>query len=236
MISAATLLVLSSCAYAVIHALIPDHWLPFVLLARTHEWSDRHLAGLAALAGLLHAGVSTLIAFAAIVFGTGSARDLAQRTGHSLEFLSGALLIVFGLGYGFYAHLREARAHRRVDGPEKAGEGRLHAHGHLLQGWLGGSLSGAALVAVIGISPCALLIPVLFTASTEGLGTMLAAIIGFTLCTVVTMIAVTLTSVRLLRATRGARRLDLPLVTRYGDLASGVLIAAIGLCVMLLEG
>ncbi len=234
MSSAATLLVLSSCAYAVIHALIPDHWLPFVLLARTQGWSERRLAGLAALAGFLHAGVSTLVALAAIVFGTGSARDLAQRSGHSLEFLSGALLIVFGLGYGLYAHVREARAHRRANGAQAAGGDRLHAHGHLLQGWLGGSLSGAALVAVVGISPCALLIPVLFTASTEGLGTTLGAIVGFTLCTMVTMVAVTLAAVRLMRATRGARRLDLPLVTRYGDLASGVLIAAIGLCVMLL--
>jgi len=230
----AILLVLSSCAYAVIHALIPDHWLPFVLLARSQAWSARRLAGLAALAGLLHAGVSTLVALAAIVLGRGGARNLAERSGQSLEFLSGALLMLFGLGYGIIAHFREARAHRNGSSRAPHAAKKPHAHGHLLQGWLGGSLSGAALVAVVGISPCALLIPVLFTASTEGPGTAMGAVTGFTTCTVVTMVLVTLIASRLVRATRGARRVDLPLVTRYGDLTSGLLIAVIGVCVMLL--
>ena len=56
------------------------------------------------------------------------------------------------------------------------------------------------------------------------------AAVGFTVCTIGTMVTVTLF------ATRGMRRLDLPFFTRYGDLLSGLLIAVIGVFVMMNEG
>lgn len=231
MTSTALVLFLSSCATAVIHALIPDHWLPFVLLARSQRWSDRRLAALAALAGLLHAIVTGFVALLVIVAGTGSAQGLAERTGRPLQFLAGLFLLLFGLVYGLYAHMREARAHRAPqDGAPAGHAGHVHAHGHLLERWFRGALGEGALVAVVGISPCALLVPVLFAASAEGLVAIAAAGLGFAACTVVTMVGVTLF------ATHGMRRLDLPFFGRYGDLASGVLIAMIGILLMRLEG
>ncbi len=230
MTSTAIVLFLSSCATATIHALIPDHWLPFVLLSRAQSWSDRRLAALVVLAGSLHAAVSGAAAAVAIVLGTVSARGLLERTGWSLESLAGLLLVVFGLGYGIWAHLREARAHRPQSGPPSGNAGHVHVHGHLLERWFHGALSGGALVAIIGISPCALLVPVLLAASAEGPGTLFAAGLGFAVCTILTMLTVALC------ATRGMRRIDLPFFARYGDLASGLLIAAIGLLVLRLEG
>src|SRR6266705_804279 len=159
-----------------------------------------------------------------------SALRRVGRTGWSLESVAGLLLVVFGLGYGIWAHRREARAHRPESGPPSGNAGHVHVHGHLLERWFHGALSGGALVAIIGISPCALLVPVLLAASAEGPGTLLAAGLGFAVCTILTMLTVALC------ATRGMRRIDLPFFTRYGDLASGLLIAAIGLLVLRLEG
>lgn len=219
-----------SCTTATVHALIPDHWLPFVLLARSQGWSRRRLTTLVALAGLLHVSVSIIVALVAILVGTVSLRGLEESTGRALEFPGGWFLVIFGIAYGLLAHLRERRAHRGHQVAQAASGVHVHAHGHLLERWFHGALSGPALVAVIGISPCALLVPVLFAASSAGAAAMLAAALGFVACTLATMVAVALF------AHHGMRRFDLPLFARYGDLASGALIAAIGLLVVRLEG
>ena len=230
MLSTSVLLFLSSCSTAVIHALIPDHWLPFVLMSRARSWSERRTLILVAVTGAIHATVSLLLGGVLILVGSSTARGLAERLGASLEALAGALLIGFGLIYGFWAHRREARAHGHAHGDHAtAGPEPLHAHGHLLSRFSRGYLSGGALVAIIGISPCVLLQPILFAAAAESAVAAVAAAAGFAFCTVGTM-----TGVALL-ATRGIQRLNPAFFTRYGDLVSGLVIAAIGLLVILEE-
>ena len=229
----AYLLFLSSCSTAIIHALIPDHWLPFVLMSRAERWSDRRAAALTGLAGSLHVLVTLLAGALTILVGSATVQDLARRTGHSLGSLIGLLLVIFGVSYGLFRHLREARVHAAAGpGAARAGDppdGHVHAHGHLLERWFHGALTAGTLVVVIGISPCALLVPILFAASAVGAGALLAAALGFALCTIGTMVGVTLV------AARGMRRLDLPFFTRYGDLISGALVSAVGLLLMLHE-
>ena len=228
MASTGALLFLSSCATAIIHALIPDHWLPFVLMARSRNWSEGQTIVMVALAGVLHVTATLAVAAVAIVVGSDPARLLADRIGASLESLAGVLLIVFGVAYGIWAHRREARAHA-PSGDQSTNHGPMHAHGHLLGRWFQGTASGGALVAIIGVSPCILLQPILFGAAARGVAVVAATAIGFAVCTLATMIGVTLI------ATRGIRRIELPFFTRYGDLISGLLIAAIGLFVFIQE-
>lgn len=233
MAGTAVLLFLSSCSTAIIHALIPDHWLPFALMGRAQEWSERRTLLLAGLTGVVHVTVSIVVGVAIVLTGTDQARRLAERLGASIETLGGGLLVAFGLAYGAWAHRRERRAHATHgdSAPAAGGAGSgadmpMHAHGHLLSRWASGALSGAALVAIIGISPCVLFQPILFAAAAAGTGTALAAAAGFAACTVGTMIAVTWI------ALRGMRRLRLGFFTRYGDLLSGIIIAALGVAVI----
>lgn len=221
------LLILSAGGTAITHALIPDHWLPFVLMARMQRWSLRRAALLTGLAGLLHVVMSIILGLAAVLIGAGSARSLAEKAGRPLESLAGLLLVIFGVAYGVLSHLREARAH--AHGGAAHGGGALHAHGHLLSRFARGTRTGAALVTIIGISPCALLAPILFAAAAEGPGPMAAAALSFALCTVLTMVGL------VAGALHGMRRFDLPFFTRWGDLASGLLLAAIGVALMLGE-
>ena len=97
MTSTPVLLVLSACTTAVIHALIPDHWLPFALLARTERWSDRRLVTLVGLTGGLHVAVSLLLGAALAFAGSAASRAAAGRAGASLETLAGGLLVLFGI-------------------------------------------------------------------------------------------------------------------------------------------
>jgi len=231
----AFLLFLSSCSTATIHALIPDHWLPFVLMSRAERWSEKRAVALTGLAAFLHVMVTLFAGALTILVGSPTVQSLAERTGRSLGFLIGLLLVIFGVSYGLFRHLREASIHAAIDpggdGPGAAAveRGHVHAHGHLLERWFHGALTAGTLVLVIGISPCALLVPVLFAASAVGAAALLSAALGFALCTIGTMIGVTLV------AMRGMRRIDLPFFTRYGDLISGALVSAVGLLLMLHE-
>jgi len=220
--STPVLLVVSACTTAVIHALIPDHWLPFALLARTERWSDRRLVALVGVTGALHVAVSLVLGAALAFAGSAASRAADGRAGASLETLAGGLLVLFGIGYGVWAHRREARAHAHAPGT-------LHAHGHLLSRFSGRAASAGALVAIIGISPCVLLQPILFASAAEGRGIALAAAAGFAACTIGTMLVVAML------ARRGLDRLDFGFFTRWGDLLSGLIIAAIGV-VVLVEG
>jgi nickel/cobalt transporter (NicO) family protein len=229
----AVLLFLSSCSTAIIHALIPDHWLPFALMGRAQAWSERRTLLLAGLTGIVHVTVSIVVGIAIVLTGSDQARKVAERLGASVETLGGGLLIAFGLAYGLWAHARERRAHASHHAHAAGAAGHevhpglpLHAHGHLLSRWAGGALTGAALVAVIGISPCVLFQPILFAAAAAGTGAAVAAAAGFATCTVGTMIVVTWV------ALRGMRHLSLGFFTRYGDLLSGLIIAALGVAVI----
>ena len=223
----AFLLFVSSCSTAIIHALIPDHWLPFVLISRVERWSEERAATLAGLAGALHVLVSLLAGGVAILVGSTTVANLAARTGRSLEFLGGLLLVVFGAAYGIWRHRREARSHQGPDRPSADPQAHVHAHGHLLERWYHGALTARALVLVIGMSPCALLIPILLAAGTESLLAVLVSALGFALCTIATMVGITVF------AMRGMRRIDLPFFAHYGDLISGALVSAIGVVMML---
>jgi sulfite exporter TauE/SafE len=228
--STALLLALSSCATAIIHALIPDHWLPFALMARAEKWSDRRTLSLVALTGAVHVAVSIALGLLLAAAGRSGARRLAAAFGASLDTFAGALMVLFGIGYGLWAHRREARAHEHPHAGAGAAEALiepLHAHGHLLSRFTRGTLTGGALVAVIGISPCVLFQPILFAAASEGKGTAAAVALAFAAGTIGTMIVVTLVAIR------GLRRLRLSFFTRFGDLLSGLVIAAIGLVVLL---
>jgi hypothetical protein len=204
-------------------------------MARVQNWTLRRTLSMVGITGAIHVGVS--IALGAVVFaaGSGTARRMAGHFQASSGIVGGWLMLLFGVGYGLVAHYREARAHHagaHAPGPgddAAAGGGSLHAHGHLLSHWSRGTITGGALVAVIGISPCVLLQPILFAAGAEGPAVAAACASGFAFCTVATMVAVTWA------AARGIERFNLPFFARFGDLASGLVLAAIGVFVIVQE-
>ena len=54
-------LLVSSVSVAFFHALAPDHWLPFVALAKTSRWSMKKLGWIAFWAGMGHVASSLLL-------------------------------------------------------------------------------------------------------------------------------------------------------------------------------
>jgi putative Mn2+ efflux pump MntP len=95
---------------ALIHALIPNHWLPLVAVARSEKWNAREL------------NVITILAAAAHVIGTVALGIILGKIGNKLQdeygkvinVIAPVLLIVFGLIY-FTVNLPHHHHHEKKD-------------------------------------------------------------------------------------------------------------------------
>jgi nickel/cobalt transporter (NicO) family protein len=222
---AAIVFLATASATAALHALIPDHWLPFVLMGRSRNWSTRKTLALASAGGLLHVCLAFALGLAVYGIGKGGAEAVARRMGEKLEAVSSLGLAVFGVVYGTFSWLRERRHHPTAGGTMSPGgePDRTHHHGHLLEAWVGKDLTGLTLVVVIGVSPCAVALPILLaTAATLGMRGVLLVAAGFGMVTMGTTVVITLVGFL------SAKRIEFPFLTRYGDLISGILIALVG--------
>ena len=229
--SSAFVFIAAAGAAAVLHALIPDHWLPFVLMGRSRRWSLARTLALAGAGGIIHVCLAVGLGVAVIALGRSGAEAAARRAGETLEFLSAIALALFGFLYGALSWWRERRHHAAPDGG--AGHGASeegHHHGHLLERWFRADLTALSLVVVIGVSPCALALPILLaSAASLGVGGVLVVAASFGAVTLITTVGITLFAVL------GTRNLDFPLLSRYGDLASGILIGLVGTLLALSE-
>src|SRR5580765_8495204 len=99
----------AASAAAALHALIPDHWLPFVLMGRSKNWTLGKTLALASAGGLVHVCLAVGLGLLTYRLGKGSAEAAAHRIGETLEGLSSLALALFGFLYGGVSWYRERR-------------------------------------------------------------------------------------------------------------------------------
>jgi nickel/cobalt exporter len=80
---------------ALVHALIPNHWLPLVAVARAEGWKAREVTGITVLAALAHVLGTVGLGYVLGMIG----KELRQEYGHVIYLAASVLLIVFGLIY-----------------------------------------------------------------------------------------------------------------------------------------
>jgi hypothetical protein len=80
---------------AVVHALIPNHWLPLVAVARAEHWKQRDVTSVTFLAALAHVTGTVILGLVLGVIG----KELEEEYGTIIHVVSTVLLIVFGLIY-----------------------------------------------------------------------------------------------------------------------------------------
>lgn len=221
-------ILLTAASLGFIHTVLgPDHYIPFVALARARSWSRARTALITFLCGLGHVLSSVLIGLAGIWLGTAVGR---------LEWLEGLrgglagwLLVAFGLAYMAWGIKKAVRGEKHTH-PHVHDGGGEHAHDHAHEAGHvhphGASLTPWALFIVFIFGPCEPLIPVLmYPALNSGLGLSLAAAAVFSVVTVSTMLAcvfLLLGGIRLLPAER---------LERYAHALAGFAILACGVAV-----
>ena len=194
---------------AFLHAALPTHWLPFVLVGRAQRWSLARVMTVVVTAGLAHIASTALVG--SLIVAAGLA--LNAWIGGLLPHLSAALLFVFGAFYLARATLRRPVL---ADGP--ALETPEPAVSDAAAFW--------GLVFVMAIQPGEVLLPIYLSSATAGLATLMLLTLTFAIGTVLGMTLL----VTLVRA--GASILRLERWARYEGAVLGAALIGLGLLVM----
>ena len=80
---------------AIVHALIPNHWLPLVAVAKAEGWKQRDVTSVTFLAALAHVTGTVVLGLVLGFIG----KELQEEYGRIIYLVSALLLIVFGLIY-----------------------------------------------------------------------------------------------------------------------------------------
>lgn len=238
---AGLLLIITVAVVGVLHTIVPDHWAPIVVLARQQGWSISRTARSAALAGVGHA--TTTLLLGALLWIAGA--SLAVRYAHLVSLASAIALIAFGLWIA-YGGWKETREHAHDHGDAHLWHAHLHAHEgglqhvhwheHHTEDWHSlesdaavmhsheHSASGrTALLLVLGSSPMVEGIPAFLGASTKGPMLLAVMAVVFALSTIVTYVSMCVAGVR------GLQRRSLGPLEHYGEVLSGLFVAAVGI-------
>ena len=224
-------ILLSSAAVGVVHvALGPDHYLPFIMLARARGWSLRRTLAVTLACGVGHVGSSVLLGLAGVALGWGAAHVEA------LEGLRGGVaawaLILFGFAYGIWGVRVAVRRRAGIVPHEHGGRVHLHANGAHAHEHTSPERARTlfwTLFLVFVLGPCEPMIPFFVAPASRGAwGLAFATGLVFSAVTIASMLV--LTGV----AAAGVKRLPLGAFERWSHAMAGGIIAASGLAVVFL--
>jgi ABC-type nickel/cobalt efflux system permease component RcnA len=195
------ILIATAASVALIHTLIgPDHYLPFIVMAKARNWSILRTSLITFLCGLGHVASSVILGLIGISFGLALAS--LKLTESYRGQIAAWLLTAFGLVYfvwGLRQALRNkphthshAHARQRTHSHEH-GHADEHVHPHISSGKK--KLTPWLLFIIFIFGPCEPLIPILmYPAAAGSLWAVLIVAAVFALVTIATMMSVVLVS------------------------------------------
>jgi len=230
-----TMLALSAAAIAFAHTVLgPDHYLPFVAMAKARGWSMAKTVRITLFCGVGHLAGSVVLGLVGITVGV-------QLS--SLSWLEGVrgnlaawMLIGFGLAYTAWG-LRQAHRNRpHTHWHHHDGVSHLHEHRHQethahVHDRVAGSrsLTPWVIFIIFVLGPCEPLIPLLmYPAARESITGVIVVTVVFGLVTVLTM------SLAVAIAVLGLRTIKVSKLAPYGHAVAGSTILACGLGIALL--
>jgi nickel/cobalt transporter (NicO) family protein len=220
------------------HAVLPDHWVPLAVIARTRRYPLTRVARLSGLAGVAHVGLSIVLGAVIIVIGL----QFQSTVQNAQDTIIGGLLIATGIGFivlelgGFghghdhghghgghdHDHEHEGEAHDHEHGHEP--EAREHAHEPEA-----GGLHGLAAVMVpfgAAASPDLTILPVFLAATAAGVLTAIGSVLIFAAVTIGTIVGLTLA------AAKGGYQIRGRWLDRWGNAFTAAVLVAIGVLIV----
>lgn len=202
-----TSIAVTAFAVAFLHAALPTHWLPFVLVGRAQKWSTGRTLGVTLLAGIGHVGLTIALGLALVLAGMA----LQPSLGGLFHWIVGGLMIAVGLFYiarGRHNHALP-EASRRVYASDRA--------------------AIAALVTLLTLSPCEAFLPYYLAGMEHGWVAFLVLSAVLMAATAAGMLIFTSLSLA------GFKRLGLQWVERYEETILGAALVLVGLAVAFLK-
>ncbi len=194
------ILSLSAVSIAFFHTLLgPDHYLPFVMMAKAKKWSILKTVGITFLCGAGHVASSLILGGAGIALGlAATALDIIESARGEIAAWA---LIAFGMAY-FIWGLKKALKNRPHSHWHNHGNGSTHRHehvhktdhSHLHEESGEKSMTPWILFVIFILGPCELLIPLLmYPAATNSLFEVIWVSSIFCVVTIATMLLVVTT-------------------------------------------
>ena len=204
------------------HAVLPDHWVPLAVLARTQRYPLRRVAKLSTAASAAHVAVSLILGAVIVVVGLQfrSTIETAQNA------IVGSLLVLTGIVFLALELAGRGHGHDHPHGPDHD-----HDHGHEHEHEHDHSPRPPRLLAVLvpfgaAASPDLTILPVFLAATAAGALTAVGALIAFAAVTMATMLSLTLL------ATVGGYGVRSPWLDHWGNRFTALVLIVIGALVL----
>jgi hypothetical protein len=215
-----------------IHTLLgPDHYLPFIMLAKARGWSRARTVVVTAACGVGHIASSVLLGGLGIIFGLAIAQVETLETGRGP--VAAWALVAFGVAYALWGIRHALRKRRGLETHAHGDEIHIHSHGLRPHGHehqkVGANTSFWALFIIFVLGPCEPLIPLFALPASQGrwdVAVLTAVVFG--VATLVSMVGATLAGYE------GLKLVRLGPLERWSHVVAGFVIAAAGLSVIFL--
>ena len=226
-----SLLLITTVSIAFIHTLTgPDHYLPFIVIAKAKKWSLAKTAWFTALCGVGHVGSSVILGFIGIALG------IAVGKLELWEGIRGSLITylftAFGLVYFVWGIIRAVRnkPHNHLHF-HNDGKPHLHEHTHHEEHIhvhetkeIKNNLTPWILFTIFIFGPCEPLIPlVMYPAAKHNYGSLILVTIIFSTITILTMLTLVLIT------SLGIKLLPMKAMEKYSHALAGGTILLCGL-------
>ena len=225
-------LVLAAVAIGLTHTVLgPDHYLPFVMLARARGWTMSRTVWVTALCGVGH--VASSIALGGVGLMLGWAVAGIESVESSRGDLAAWGLLAFGLAYAVWGIRRAIRGRGGLEPHAHGCQVHMHAHEgadhHHTEPIPASATTFWTLFVIFVLGPCEPLIALFVLPASRGrweLAILTGLIFGF--FTVLSMVVLTVAG------TLGATRLPLGPLERWAHTLAGGVIAASGAAILAL--
>jgi nickel/cobalt transporter (NicO) family protein len=229
------ILIISALSVGFVHTLLgPDHYLPFIVMAKARKWSALKTATITTLCGIGHVLSAVILGLVAIAIG------LTLTKLNFIENFRGAiaawLLIGFGFAY-FLWGLRQAIKNKKHSHIHFHQDGSIHdhthnhheEHAHLHPTKSIKELAPWILFIIFILGPCEPLIPLIMYPAVRGMNLEVILItLFFGAATLLVMLTMVFASVY------GTRLIHYPFFEKYGNAMAGAIICSSGLAIKFL--
>jgi len=217
------------------HTLVgPDHYLPFIAMAKARQWPLRKTLTIAFFSGLGHVLSSVALGFAGLALGIAVSKLEAAESwrGNAAAWL----FIGFGFAYFIWGLHRAIKNRPHLHSHAHAG-GEIHehlhqhecAHVHVHDRNKRANITPWILFTVFVFGPCEPLIPlIMYPAAKHSLSGVILVAAAFALATIATMLGIITVS------TWGLKFVSLGPLERYAHAMAGAMILLSGLAVQFL--
>jgi hypothetical protein len=216
----------------VAHTLLgPDHYLPFIMLAKARNWSRLRTIAVTSICGLGHIASSVALGGLGIAFGLAIGQIESVESGRGP--LAAWALVAFGVAYALWGLRHALRKRSGMEAHVHGDEVHIHSHGLNPHGHehrkIGANTTFWTLFIIFVLGPCEPLIPLFALPASQGRWdvALLTAVV-FAAATLVSMVGATLAGLQ------GLKLLSLGPLEKWSHVFAGCVIAAAGLSVIYL--